>query len=391
MDFQAILNEFGQQLFVSLPAYLFIITIIIVIHELGHFVAARACGVTVSAFSLGFGPEIAHVTDRKGTRWRLAWIPLGGYVKFVDDDNASSVPTSSETVEAERAMATDEQRKGFYHLKPVWQRAVIAAAGPAANFLLAIVVFAAFLMFVGQTERKVSVDELEPGMPAALAGLKVGDVVKSVDGWDLPNFERLALIVGSCADRERTLVVQRGDQLLNIKVTPRLRSDKDILGDDAKVGRIGIKQLNTTTDPVIVRKLGPVEAVQRGTSQVALIIQAATCGIWDIIVTRQSVTALAGPTKMFEAAGKVASYGIEPLIRFLAIVSIAIGFTNLLPIPVLDGGHLVFYAIEAIRGRPLSQKTQEMAFRVGLALVLMLLVVTTVNHLGGYIGRKITG
>ena len=391
MDLHAILNAAGQQLGVSLPAYLFIITVIIVIHELGHFIAARACGVTVSAFSLGFGPEIAHFTDRKGTRWRLAWIPLGGYVKFVDDDNASSVPTSSEQVAAERTAASEEARKGFYHLKPVWQRAIIAAAGPAANFLLAIVVFAAFLMFVGQSERKVSVDELEPGMPAALAGLQVGDVVKSVDGWDLPNFERLALIVSSCADRERTLVVQRGDQQLTFKVTPRLRSDKDILGDDAKIGRIGIKQLQTTADAVTVRHLGPIEAVERGTSQVALIIQAATCGIWDIIVTRQSVTALAGPTKMFEAAGKVASFGIEPLIRFLAIVSIAIGFTNLLPIPVLDGGHLVFYAIEAVRGRPLSQRTQEFAFRVGLAVVLMLLVVTTVNHLWGVGTRMFSG
>ena len=175
-------------------------------------------------------------------------------------------------------------------------------------------------------------------------------------------------------------IVQRGDQQLTIKVTPRLHSDRDILGDEAKIGRIGIKQFPTTADAVSVRYLGPIEALRRGAGQVGLIIQAATCGIWDIIVTRQPVSALAGPTKMFEAAGKVASFGIEPLIRFLAIVSIAIGFTNLLPIPVLDGGHLVFYAIEALRGRPLSQRTQEMAFRVGLALVLMLLVVTTISH-----------
>ena len=389
MDLHAILNAAGQQIGISLPAYLFIITIIIVIHELGHFIAARACGVTVSAFSLGFGPEIGSFTDRKGTRWRLAWIPLGGYVKFVDDDNASSVPTTAETAAAERANASEEARKGFYHLKPVWQRAIIAAAGPAANFLLAIIVFAAFFMVTGVGQRPVKIDEVEPGMPAAEAGLKAGDTILFIDGWEVPSFERLALIVGTCADRERTLVVQRGDERMTIKVTPRLRSDKDILGDDAKVGRIGIKQLQTTADAVSVRYPGPFEALQRGASQADLLIQASMCAVWDIVTTRQSVSSLAGPTKMVELAGKVASVGIEPLIYLLAVISMAIGFTNLLPIPVLDGGHLVFYAIEAIRGRPLSQRTQEMAFRVGLAVVLMLLVITTVTHLVGVFGRVI--
>jgi regulator of sigma E protease len=390
MDLNSILGASALPLWLAPPAFLFIITIIIVVHELGHFVAARLCGVTVSAFSLGFGPEVAAFTDRMGTRWRLAWLPLGGYVKFVDDDNVSSVPTSAETAAAERASASEEARKGFYHLKPVWQRAFIAAAGPLANFLLAVVVFAAFYMFVGEVQRPVRIDLVTPGAPADKAGLKAGDVIMSVNGTPLQNFERLSLIVSSSADRELSLVVDRAGQTLNLKVTPKLQDEKDILGGTAQIGKIGIQQ-QASNEEVKIRYYGPAEAVQRGGEQVGLILQAGMRGIWDIVVARQSVTALAGPTKMLEAAGKVASYGIEPLIRFLAIVSIAIGMTNLLPIPVLDGGHLVFYAIEAVRGRPLSQRTQEVAFRVGLAVVLMLLVVTTVNHLTGVVGRMIAG
>ena len=340
--------------------------------------------------AMSFGPEVAAFVDRKGTRWRLAWLPLGGYVKFVDDDNVSSVPTSAETAAAEQVSASAEARKGFYHLKPVWQRAFIAAAGPLANFLLAIVVFAAFYMFAGEVQRPVRIDVVTPGAPAEKAGLKAGDIILSVNGTPLPNFERLSLIVSSSADRELTLIVDRAGQTLDVKVTPRLTDEKDLLGSISQIGKIGIQQ-QASNEEVKIRYFGPVEAVQRGSEQVGLILQAGMRGIWDILVARQSVTALAGPTKMLEAAGKVASFGIEPLIRFLAIVSIAIGMTNLLPIPVLDGGHLVFYAIEAARGRPLSQKTQEVAFRVGLAVVLMVVVVTTVNHLTGVVGRWISG
>ena len=390
MDLHALMNAASLPLWLAPPAFLFVITIIIVVHELGHFVAARLCGVTVSAFSLGFGPEVAAVTDRKGTRWRLAWIPLGGYVKFVDDDNASSVPTTAETAASERANASEEARKGFYHLKPVWQRAIIAAAGPIANFILAAAVFATFYAAVGEVLRPVRIDQVTADMPAEKAGLKPGDVILSVDGTPLPNFERLSLIVSTSADRELSLLVDRGGQQLTIKVTPKLQDEKDILGGSAHVGKIGIQQQASAEEPKI-RYVGPIEAIQLGVQKTGLLIQAILRGMWDLAIGRQPISAIAGPTKMFEAAGKVASFGIEPLISFLAFVSIAIGMTNLLPIPVLDGGHLVFYAIEALRGRPLSQRTQEVAFRVGLAVVLMLLVVTTVNHLTGVVGRMISG
>jgi regulator of sigma E protease len=389
MDFHALFSATSLPIWLALPAFIFVISIIIVIHELGHFIAARACGVTVSAFSLGFGPEIAAFTDRWGTRWRLAWVPLGGYVKFVDDDNVSSVPTTSETADSERTIGSAEARKGFYHLKPVWQRAIIAAAGPIANFLLAIVVFAGFYMAVGEPEGPVKVDEVEVGSPAAAAGIKPGDIILKINGTALPNVERLQLIVTSSAERELTLLIDRAGQDITLKVTPQLRDDKDITGADTRVGRIGIK--HQVTENRAIRYFGPIEAVQRGTQDVTLMLQGGVNAIWDLIRGSQSVSSLAGPTKILEISGKVASVGIEPLIRLLALVSVSIGFTNLLPIPVLDGGHLVFYAIEAIRGRPLSQRTQEMAFRVGLAVVLMLLVVTTVNHLTGVVGRMFAG
>jgi len=389
MDLNSLFGANTLPIWLAVPAFVFVISIIIVIHELGHFVAARACGVTVSAFSLGFGPEIAAFTDRWGTRWRVAWLPLGGYVKFVDDDNVSSVPTTSETAESERANASEQARKGFYHLKPVWQRAIIAAAGPFANFLLAVVVFTGFYMFVGEPQGPVKVDEVEAGSPAAKAGITPGDVILKIDGVELPNVEKLQMIVINSADRHLTFLIDRSGKQLTLDVTPQLRDDTDITGGNTRVGRIGIK--HKIDENRTVRYFGPVEALERGVEQVEFTIATSMSTLWDLVSGRQFVSALAGPTKMLELSGKVASVGIEPLIRFLAFVSISIGFTNLLPIPVLDGGHLVFYAIEAVRGRPLSQRTQEMAFRVGLAVVLMLLVVTTVSHLTGVVGRMFAG
>jgi regulator of sigma E protease len=390
MDLQSLVGSAALPYWLIPPAFLFVITVIIVVHELGHYIAARACGVNVAAFSLGFGPEVAAYTDKAGTRWRLALYPLGGYVKFIDDDNASSVPTSAEVVAEEQAKGDPEQRKGFYHLKPVWQRAIIAAAGPFANFLLAVAIFTVFTVAIGELQRPVLIDKVEPGMPAAKAGLLAGDTILSIDGTPLPNFERLSLIISTSADRVLPLVVKRGDQQLTINVTPELTDATDILGGKQKVGKIGIQQSASDEEPKI-RSVGVAEALQLGFTKTKLLIQAVQRGMWDLVTGRQSLCAIAGPTKMAQAAGVVASYGPDKLINFLAFISIAIGMTNLLPIPILDGGHLAFYAIEAVRRKPLSQKTQEIAFRIGLAIVLMLLVVTIVNHLTGCVRPSFLG
>jgi regulator of sigma E protease len=386
MDLQSIIVAIAQNLWISIPAFLFIISVIIVVHEFGHFIAARLCGVTVSVFSLGFGRELAAYTDRNGTRWRIALIPLGGYVKFVDDENAASVPTTSETVEREHDLAPPEVRAGFYHSKPVWQRAIIAAAGPVANFLLAIVVFALVDMTFGERLSPVRIDTVIPGGAAEKAGLKAGDIVLAVDGTPLDSFGKLKLIVSSSPDRQLTLTIDRGGQHQDFKVTPALGEDDDLLGGKVQIGLIGIKQNQKESD-FTIKRYGLVEALIRGSQQVELLLAASVRGLWDLLIMRQSVSQLAGPTKLFEAAGKVAALGFEPLMSLLATVSVAIGFANLLPIPILDGGHLVFYAVEAVRGKPMSQRTQEMAFRVGFAVVLMLLVFTTVNHVQQLWGR----
>ena len=382
MDLQSLIGSASLPYWLIAPAFLFVISVIIVVHELGHFIAGRLCGVGVDVFSLFMGPEIVGFTDRRGTRWRLSAIPIGGYVKWIDDDNISSVPTTSEKAAAEQEAVSEETRKRSYHSKPVWQRAIIAAAGPVANFLLAVAIFTVFSMAIGELQRPVVVDKVEPGMPAAKAGLQAGDTIVSIDGMALPNFERLSLIVNTSADRVLPLVISRAGQQMTLQVTPELTDSTDILGGKQKVGKIGIQQSGSDEQPII-RSVGPAEALQLGYIKTKLLIEAVQRGMWDLVVGRQSLCAIAGPTKMAQAAGVVASYGADKLINFLAFISIAIGMTNLLPIPILDGGHLAFYAIEAVLGKPLSQRTQEIAFRIGLGIVLMLLVVTIVNHLTG--------
>lgn len=365
---------------VAIPAFLLLITVIIVVHELGHFIAARLCGVTVSAFSLGFGKEIVAFVDRQGTRWRLAWLPLGGYVKFVDDDNIASAPTTSEEQDQDRASVPPEVLKGYYRDKPVWQRMIIAAAGPVANFLLAIVVYTGVYAAFGEPIAPVRIDVVSPGKPAERAGLKVGDIIESIDGRFVENVGDLQMIITTSVDRQLNFHIDRNGQKLDIKATPEMGEISDGLGGKASVGLIGIT-LITKASEVTTRSYSLPAALWRGTQKVEGIIEGSIRGIWDLLRLRQSVGQLAGPTKIAEVTGHVALAGVTPVLEWLAFLSTAIGLTNLIPIPILDGGHLVFLALEAIRGRPLHARTQEMAFRVGLALVLMLLVYTTVSHL----------
>jgi len=353
--------------FFVLLSFLFVLTVVVFVHELGHFLVARWCGVRVKTFSIGFGREIFGFYDRHGTRWRLAWIPLGGYVKFMDDENAASAP-SAEAL----ARMSPEQRAGSFHLKPLWQRAAVVAAGPLANFLLAVVIFAVMFSVVGIRITEPRVDEVVAGTPAARAGFQAGDVIVSIDGTETESFSDVLRIVSANADRQLAFEVDRGGTRLTLLVTPEGKEVSDNLGGTVRRGQIGIKRV-TGPGGTVLRKAGPLEAVWLGIAETNFIITSTLQYLADVVVGRQNADQLGGPLRIAHVSGEVAKLGFEPLMHFIALISVSIGLINLFPIPLLDGGHLLFYAAEAVRGKPLSERTQEIGFRIGLALVLMLM------------------
>jgi regulator of sigma E protease len=352
-------------------AFLFVLTVVIFVHELGHFLVARWCGVRVKTFSIGFGREIFGFNDRYNTRWRLAWIPLGGYVKFLDDENGASVPSR----EALQRMSASE-REGAFQTKPLASRAAIVAAGPIANFLLAILVFALTFTFVGVNVTAPRVDELVADGAAARAGFKAGDVIVSIDGQKIEAFADMQRIVSASADTELTFGVDRSGALLSIKATPERREISDRFGNKLKVGVIGIKR-NATQQEWQFKHYGPLEAVGLAVKESYYIVSRTLGYLYDVVTRRESGDQLGGPLRIADISGQVASLGFLALINLTAVLSVSIGLINLFPIPLLDGGHLMFYAIEAVRGRPLSERAQEVGFRIGLAIVLLLLVYTT--------------
>ena len=352
-------------------AFLFVLTVVIFVHELGHFLVARWCGVRVKTFSIGFGREIFGFNDRYNTRWRLAWIPLGGYVKFLDDENGASVPSR----EALQRMSATE-REGAFQTKPLASRAAIVAAGPIANFLLAILVFALTFTFVGVNVTAPRVDELVADGAAARAGFKAGDVIVSIEGQKIEAFADMQRIVSASADTELTFGVDRSGTLLSIKATPERREISDRFGNKLKVGVIGIKR-NATQQEWQFKHYGPLEAVGLAVKESYYIVSRTLGYLYDVVTRRESGDQLGGPLRIADISGQVASLGFLALINLTAVLSVSIGLINLFPIPLLDGGHLMFYAIEAVRGRPLSERAQEVGFRIGLAIVLLLLVYTT--------------
>jgi regulator of sigma E protease len=355
--------------------FLVVLTVVVFVHEFGHFIVARWCGVSVAMFSIGFGKEIFGFTDRKGTRWRFAWIPLGGYVKFVDDENAASQPSP----QALERLAPSE-RSGAFQTKPLWQRAAVVAAGPVANFILAIVIYTAVNLGFGVRTITPTVGEVKPGMPAAVAGIQPGDVITSIDGWSVEGFEDVQRIVGMNAGQPLKFSLDRGTEKLTLTVTPEVHSQSDTFGGSFKRGLIGIApaSLAGLKD---AKSVGPFEALRLGVRETYTNIAHTILGIADIVTQRQAADQMGGPILMAQVTAKVAEGGIEPLLRWVAFISANIGFLNLLPIPVLDGGHLVYYAIEGIMRRPMSRRMQEIGFQIGVALVLMLMVYVNLNDL----------
>jgi regulator of sigma E protease len=354
--------------------FLFVLTIIVFIHELGHFLVARWCGIRVLVFSIGFGPELVGFNDRYGTRWKLSAIPLGGYVKFFGDENVASVPDAN----AIAAMNADERRVSFFH-KSVGARAAVVAAGPIANFLLAIAIFATIFWVYGKQETAARIGEVAAGSPAAAAGFQPDDVVLSIDGKPINSFREMKVIVAFSAERPLDIVVDRGGAHVTLHATPRLGTEKD--KDNAGLGLLGVIQKKPAPEDIRTIRYTPLGALQEAGTETWSVIDQSLTYFARIFVGRASAAQLGGVVRIAQMSGEAASLGFATLMSWAGYISVSIGLLNLFPIPLLDGGHLLFYAAEAVRGRPLSERVQEFGFRIGFAIIVMLMIFTVWNDL----------
>lgn len=357
-------------LLTTIFAFLLVLGPMIVIHELGHYLVGRMFGVKVDVFSVGFGKELAGFTDRHGTRWKLSAMPLGGYVQFAGDWNAISMP--------DKAMAGLDagQRAQTFHAKPLWQRAAIVAAGPLTNLLFAVLVFAAFAMVYGKLVAAPVISAIAPGSPASAAGLRPGDRIAAIDGEPIASFDEIReRIIPSLGGRVE-LLVERQDRRFAVPMNIALHVERDRFGNESRIGRIGIIATEIEAVPV-----GTLEAVALGFRQSWGVVRMMVTGIGQIVSGERSVRELGGPIKIAKYSGEQFSLGWNAFIGFVALISINLAFINVLPIPGLDGGHLAFYAAEAVRRKPLTIRSQEWAFRTGIAFVLALMVFVTINDL----------
>jgi regulator of sigma E protease len=371
MDFLSVLQlPVSTGIFYVIP-FLVAIVVIVFIHELGHFQVARWCGVNVETFSIGFGKEITGWYDRHGTRWKLCWIPLGGYVKFKGDANAASMPGP------DAAGAADDP--GNFHGKPLWQRAAVVAAGPIANFILAIFIFTAAFMVVGAPVMEPRVDEVLPGSAAEQAGVRKGDLIVAIQGREIESFSQIQQQVITRGGEELDVVIERGGERIELVIVPKVQEEPDGFGGKMRIGLLGVR--HNPDGAIDYERMGPVEALQSGVERTWFIIDATFRYIGKLFTGRESADQLGGPIAMAKAAGDAASIGVYQFISVIAFLSVSIGLINLFPIPMLDGGHLVYYAIEAVRGKPLGEQAQEWGFRIGFSLVIMLMVVGTWNDL----------
>jgi regulator of sigma E protease len=358
----------------ALP-FLFVLTVVVFFHELGHFWVARRCGVKVDAFSIGFGRELVGITDRQGTRWKLCAIPLGGYVRFHGDDSAASTPDTK----ALAKMGEQEKRVSFFH-QSVGKRAAIVAAGPLANFVLAVAIFSAVFMVYGRQVTTARVDTIQPASAAAEAGFRPGDLVIAIDGRTIENFGDMQRIVGASPDVVLKVTVVREGREITLTAKPKLREIKDNFGNTHRVGMLGISR-STAAEDIVTERYGPVEALRLGALETWFVLERTVSYLGGIVTGREAADQLGGPIRIAQVSGQVATVSFAALLHLTAVLSVSIGLLNLFPVPLLDGGHLVFYAIEAARGRPLSDRAQEFGFRIGLALVLMLMLFATWNDI----------
>ncbi len=369
------LHALGGGVVGYLIPFLFVLSLVVFFHELGHFLVARWCGVRILVFSIGFGPEIVGFNDRYGTRWKISAIPLGGFVKFFGDENAASVPDVSRG-----ANMDPQERAESFMFQPVPKRAAIVVAGPLANFLLAIVIFAGVFMIYGKQTMSARVDAVQPASAAEQAGFMPGDVVLAINGHHIDNFTEMQRFVSASAGEALEITIERDGTEKVLKATPTLKEVKDNFGNVQHVGILGISRSMAPED-LKLHPVAPLDAIWLSVQETWSVVDRTLSYIGGVISGREAANQLGGPIRIAQMSGQVASFGFVPLIQLAAVLSISIGLLNLFPIPLLDGGHLLFYGIEAIRGRPLSERAQEVGFRIGLAIVLMLMIFATFNDI----------
>lgn len=386
----------SQALFYIVP-FLLVLTFIVTIHELGHFLVARAFGVKIDRFSIGFGKTIVSRTDRRGTEWRIAWLPLGGYVKFSGDLDPSSVPDEAGLAELRERVIAEKgpgAERDYFHFKPIWQRALIVAAGPAANFLLAMVLFTVLFSVVGEQVLAPRVARVEAGTPAAAAGFEPNDLIKAINGRPVADASEVTrAVIMSAGDPLRFIVEREGRETVLV-ATPERRLEDDAIAGRVRIARIGLL-MDRRIEDFHFRRLNPVQAFGKGLETIGSTVGTTATYIGRIFAGKESGDLLNGPIGIAKAAGGVTQQAVaanpDPgwmaanlaltFLSFAALVSIGIGIVNLLPIPVLDGGHLLFYGYEAVARRPVPARVQEVGYRVGLALLAGLMLFATWNDL----------
>jgi regulator of sigma E protease len=368
-------HALGGDVVAYVVPFLFVLSLVVFFHEFGHFLIARWCGVRILVFSIGFGPELLGFHDRYGTRWKISAIPLGGYVKFFGDENAASTPDMARLA----TMDANERAQSFI-FQPVRKRAAIVVAGPMANFVLAIVIFSAIFMLYGKQTMSARVDAVQPDSPAAAAGFQPGDVVVAIDGHPIDGFADMQRIVSESAGEALDITVERNGVREVLKATPTLKEVKDNFGNVHRIGILGISRSMAPGD-LKLQPVAPPQAVWMGVQETWFVVDRTLRYIGGVIVGREPADQLGGPIRIAQISGQVASIGFVALIHLAAVLSVSIGLLNLFPIPLLDGGHLLFYSIEAMRGRPLSERAQEVGFRIGFAIVVMLMIFATFNDI----------
>jgi len=363
----------------ALPPFLLVLTIVVFFHELGHYLVGRWCGIHADVFSVGFGPELIGRNDKHGTRWKLSLIPLGGYVKFRGDENAASLPSGA------GADLSEAERDGSFPGAALWRRAATVAAGPVANFILAIAIFAVMFVTNGRVISDPVVSKVLPASAAEAAGILPGDRFVAIDGIEVEIFDDVQRYVSVRPEVPITVTLEREGKMVDVTLTPERTEISDTFGNKMEVGRIGVAT-NEDSGNFRVREYGPLEAVGEGVAQSWYIVTRTVDYIGNIITGREKPDQLGGPIRVAKYSKDMSTLGIGALIQLAAVLSVSIGLLNLMPVPMLDGGHLVFYAIEAIRGRPPGAVAQEWAYRFGLTLVLALMLFATWNDVSMLIG-----